>query len=62
MYVCVVFECDVLSTVLLLDRVERETDGGEEGEGVVEVEVDVVEKGEGRRKGDGTKGILIEIC
>ena len=61
MYACVVFECDVLST-LLLDRVERETDGGEEGEGVVEVEVDVVEKGEGRRKGDGTKGILIEIC
>ena len=61
MCACVVFECDVLST-LLLDRVERETDGGEEGEGVVEVEVDVVEKGEGRRKGDGTKGILIEIC
>ena len=56
-----VFECDVLSTVLMLDRVERETDGGEEGEGVVEV-VEVVEKGEGRRKGDGTKGILIEIC
>lgn len=61
MCACVVFECDVLST-MLLERVERETDGGEEGEGVVEVEVDVVEKGEGRRKGDGTKGILIEIC
>ena len=60
MCACVVFECDVLST-MLLERVERETDGGEEGEGVVEVDV-VVEKGEGRRKGDGTKGILIEIC